>query len=134
MKVDAILDEIRPTLKHSCNVALLEFLDSFAQRRRINIGGRQYIRFVGRADSMYLPVRKERTRGSGFRCSDAIQEFYIAFDGLRESRPGVSGSFVRRNDVKTVAQEFDRDRFPTIGRHANCSIIFSATNGDQLIQ
>ena len=35
MKVKTILDEIRPTLKHSCNVTMLEFLASFQDRRMV---------------------------------------------------------------------------------------------------
>jgi hypothetical protein len=39
MKTADALDEIRPTLKHQCNITLLDFLASFKARRKVTIGG-----------------------------------------------------------------------------------------------
>jgi len=134
MKVTTILEEIRPTLKHACNIAMLDFLASFPKRRKVSLGGRQYVEFCDDADSMYLPLRRARVRNWQARCPIEMREFYDVFDGLRESKPPLSGNFVPCSEIRTVSYEFDSDAYPRISRHADCPIVFSAANGDQLIQ
>jgi hypothetical protein len=136
MKVRTILDEIRPTLKHRCNIAMLDFLASFGERRKVSIRGVQYIEFFGDAGPMFLPLRRARIRSWKARCPKEMREFYGAFDGLRESKPPLNGNFVPCAEIRTVAYELwvDADTAPGISRHADCPVVFAAANGDKLIQ
>lgn len=136
MKVKTILDKIRPTLKHPCNIAMLDFLASFEERRKVSIRGVQYLEFCGDAGPMFLPLRRARIRSWQARCPKEMREFYGAFDGLRESKPPLNGNFVPCAEIRTVAYELwvDPDTPPSISRHADCPVVFSATNGDMLIQ
>lgn len=118
MKVRTILEEIRPTLKHACNIALLDFLASFRERRKVSIRGEQYVEFSGDAGPLFLPLRRARVRSWQARCPQEMREFYGAFDGLRESKPPLNGNFVPCAEIRTVAYELwiDPDRSPTATR------------------
>lgn len=136
MKVRTILDEIRPALEHACNIALLDFLASFPERRKVSFRSDQYIEFCGDAGRMFLPLRRARVRRWTARCPKELREFYGAFDGLRESKPPLNGNFVPCAEIRTVAYELsvDPDTARSISRHADCPVVFSAANGDKLIQ
>ena len=69
MKVRTVLEEIRPTLKHACNIAMLDFLASFEERRKISIRGVQYIEFCGDAGPMFLPLRRARAQPCANSCA-----------------------------------------------------------------
>jgi hypothetical protein len=66
---------------------VLDFLASFDKRRKVSIGGRQYVEFVGNGESMFLPLRSSRARKMPCGCCHEAREFYCAFDGLRERPP-----------------------------------------------
>jgi len=136
MKTTDILEDIRPTLKHQCNLGLLDFLGSFKTRRKVTIGGQQYLSFVGGndRDCIFLPLSKRGVPDARIRCSDEMREFYSAFDGLRERKPPTSGYFVPCAQVVTVGDELDAEDFPGFRKYAGCPIVFAATNGDQMIQ
>jgi hypothetical protein len=65
-----------------------------------------------------------------------MREFYGAFDGLRDSKPALNGNFVPCAEIRTVAYELwvDPDTPPSISRRADCPVVFSAANGDTLIE
>jgi hypothetical protein len=130
------LAKIRPTLKYACNRALLDYLAAFPRSRKISIYGKQYIELSGGdGGSMFLPLAKGKPRELWFPCSVEMQEFYAAFDGLRETRPRVNGHFESCADVHSIDHEFDDpDDYPNFFRHSSCPVIFSAANGDVLIQ
>ena len=136
MKLRTMIDDIRPTLKHACNIAMLDFLASFPERRNVSIRGEQYLEFCGDAGEMFLPRRRARVRRWQARCPKEMREFYGAFDGLRESKPPLMGNFVPCVEIRTVAYELwvDPETPTSISRHADCPIIFEAANGDRLIQ
>ncbi len=136
MKITDVLDEIRPTLQHKCNVALLDFLAGFNARRQVTIGGQTYLRFLGSRDrdTMFLPLGERGASAPIFSCSHEMREFYSAFDGLREAEPPTCGHFVSCREVGTVGEEFDTQIFVSFRRYADCPIVFVATNGDQMIQ
>ena len=136
MKTNDILEEIRPTLKHACNLRLLDFLASYKTRRKVTITGQKYLSFVGTTDrdSMFLPLRKPGVPHARIRCSDEMREFYAVFDGLRERKPPTAGYFVPCGQVVALADKFDAKDFPGFGKYAECLIVFVATNGDQMIQ
>ena len=135
MKTPDILEEIRPTLKHDCNLELLDFLAAFEGRRKLTIGGQQFLSFVGSSDrdTMFLPIGKRSVPDTRIRCSDEMREFYSAFDGLRERKPPTTGYFVPCAHVVAVADKLEPEDFPGLRKFAECPIIFSATNGDQMI-
>ena len=87
MKTTDILEELRLTLKHDCNLALLNFLATFKARRKVTIGGQQFMSFVGSSDrdTMFLPLGKRSVPASPIRSSDELREFYSAFDGLQSA-------------------------------------------------
>jgi hypothetical protein len=136
MKTTDFLEEIRPTLKHECNLAILSFLGAFQTRRKVTIGGQQFMSFIGNSerDTMFLPLDKRSTPDSRIRCSDEMREFYSAFDGLRERKPPTTGCFVPCAQIRVVGDKLEAADFPGVQKYADCPIIFAATNGDQLIQ
>jgi hypothetical protein len=136
MKTTDILEDIRPTLKHQCNLGLLDYLANFKSRRKITIGGQQYLSFVGSSDRdcMFLPLGKRGVLSTRIRCSDEMREFYSAFDGLRERKPPTSGYFVPCAQIVAVGDKLDAEDFPAFSKHSDCPIVFAATNGDQMIQ
>jgi hypothetical protein len=136
MKTSDILEEIRPTLKHDCNLALLGFLAGFTARRKVTIGGQSFMSFIGRSDrdTMFLPIGKRGLPDQRIRCPDEMREFYAAFDGLRERKPPTTGYFVPCARIALVGDKLDAEDFPGLSAYAACPIIFAATNGDQLIQ
>jgi hypothetical protein len=131
-----MIEKLRPKLRHACNIAMLDFLLSFPERRKVSIRGDEYLEFRGEAGRMFLPRRKPRVRRWQARCPKEMREFYGAFDGLRESKPPLCGNFVPCAEIRTVAYELwvDPDSAPAFIRHADCPVVFSAANGDQLIQ
>jgi hypothetical protein len=136
MKSPDILEGIRATLKHPCNLALLGFLASFEASRKFTIGGQQYLSFVGNTDrnAMFLPLGRHGTPDARIRCSDEMREFYSAFDGLRERKPPTTGYFAPCARAVTVGDKLESEDFPGFRKYAHCPIIFAATNGDQMIQ
>lgn len=136
MKVRTILEEMRPTLKHACNISMLDFLASFPERRKVSVRGQQYLEFCGDLGPMFLPLRRTRVRRWQARCPKEMREFYGAFDGLRESEPPLNGNFVPCAEITTLGYELwvDSDAPRGIIRHADCPVVFSAANGDKLIQ
>jgi len=136
MKKTDILEDIRPTLKHQCNLGLLDFLASFKTRRKFTVGGQQYLSFFGSSDRdcMFLPLGKRAVPDARIRCSDEMHEFYYAFDGIRERKPPTCGYFVPRTQIVTVGDKLDPEDFPGFRKYAGCPIVFVATNGDQMIQ
>jgi hypothetical protein len=136
MKTNDIIEEIRPTLKHRCNLALLDFLASFKGSRKTTIGGQQFMSFIGNSDrdTMFLPLGTRGVPDSQIRCSDEMREFYSAFDGLRERKPPTSGYFVPCAKIRVVGDKLDPEDFPALRKHADCPIVFAASNGDQMIQ
>jgi len=136
MKTTDILEEIRPTLKHRCNLGLLDLLASYKSRRKVTIGGQQCLSFVGSSDRdcMLLPLGKRGVPHARIRCSAEMREFYSAFDGLRERKPPTSGYFVPCARVMAVGDKLDAEDFPGFRKYADCPIGFAATNGDQMIQ
>jgi hypothetical protein len=136
MKTADILEELRPTLKHACNLGLLDFLASYKTRRKVTIGGQQYLSFVGAndRDTMLLPLGKRGVPHERIRCPDEMREFYSAFDGLRERKPPSSGYFVPCAQAVAVGDKLDAEDFPGFRKYVDCPIVFFATNGDQMIQ
>lgn len=135
-KTSEPIDELRAVLKHPCNIAMLDYLSSYKVRRRVSIGGKPYLSFKGEQerDAMFLPLRKPGKPSPRLKCTEEMREFYMAFDGVRERKPPLSGCFLLCSEVPTVGEEFDADGFPGLQKYAQCPIIFSAANGDQLIQ
>lgn len=136
MKNTNILDEIRPTLKHKCNLEMLKYLEKFQQRRVVTIDGNSFLQFVGRtkSDSMLLPLGKRRVFQLSFSPGAELLEFFHAFDGLREQEPPETGNFVPAAQIVTVTKALRPDYFPEFKDFANCPIIFEATNGDQIVR
>ncbi len=136
MKTTDILEELRPRLKHDCNLALLDFLAAFKARRKVTIGGQQFMSFVGSSDrdTMFLPLGKRGAHNSRIRCSDEMREFYSAFDGLRERKPPTTGYFVPCTEFRRLGDKLEGADFPGVQKCADCPIVFAATNGDQIVQ
>lgn len=138
MKTADIIQEIRPTLKHPCNLALLDYLNSFNARRKVTVEGQQFIAF-GRSsdeDRMFLPLGKRGNPDSRLHCSDEMREFYSAFDGLRECMRPYAGNFVPCDQIQLLADMWDwkLEDFPGVQKHASCPIVFESLGGDMLIQ
>jgi hypothetical protein len=83
---------------------------------------------------MFLPLRKRGVADSSIRSSAELQEFYSAFDGLRERKPPTTGCFVPCAQIRRLGDKLEAADFPRVQKYADCPIIFEATTGDQLIQ
>jgi hypothetical protein len=136
MKTTDTIEALQRTLKHKCNLEVLNYLTTFKTRRKVTIGGQQFLSFVGNIerDTMFLPISKRSRPSSLVRCSDEMLEFYSAFDGLREQRPPMSGHFARCARIETLGEILEVEDFPAFRKYGDRPIIFSAANGDQLIQ
>ena len=90
-----ILEEIRPTLRHKCNLELLDYLTGFAERRTATVIGKRYLHLLGKTerDSMFLPLGNGHAPSVGFNASEELLDFYSAFDGLREGEATHGGQF-----------------------------------------
>ena len=131
-----ILQEIRPTLRHKCNLELLDYLTGFADRRTATVIGKRYLHLLGKTerDSMFLPLGSRHAPGVGFNASAELLEFYSAFDGLREEKPPTAGNFIAAAEIVSAAKVLEPEDFPAFKKYAKCPIVFEATNGDQMLQ
>src|SRR5689334_13718497 len=125
MKTNERFKQIRATLKHKCNLALLDFLATFKTQRKVTIDGQQFMNFIGSTekDTMYLPLGTRGILDAAIRVSDEMREFYSAFDGLRERKPPTTGHFVPCAQIHALRETLERDDFPGVQKYADCPII-----------
>jgi hypothetical protein len=114
MKRGDFLAELRPRLKHDCNIALLDFLETFKTRRKVRIGGEQFLTFRGsnERDTMFLPLGERANPHPRRHCSEEMLEFFSAFDALRERKPPTSAILFGATNFEDLGTNLNLQIFP----------------------
>jgi hypothetical protein len=130
------LDLIRGSLRYNCNLALCDFLLGLSERKIVSVNGVQFMRLSDTEgdEVMFLPIMVSGQPSRLVNCNDEMREFYSSFDGLRETKPPMSGGFVPSAEIHSLGSASWFESFPEYKEHSKCPIVFSALNGDKLIQ